>query len=118
MKKLMILAMVLSLCSCNVMNKIAGTQYWEEVCIEPYAKYDSSSAHHKQFLITPKMYVYVTDSTGACQYAVIWGDSCGFVPGEMLYVRWHRAHSPSSGTGVWKATLINHDEHLIYTLYD
>ena len=114
------IGVLLTICltSCNVWDKIAGTAYWDEVCIEPYAYYDSSNQMPRKFMKTARMIVYVTDSTNTKQCNIIWGDECGFIPGEMLYVRWHRAHSPSSGTGGWKATLINHDEHLIYTLYE
>lgn len=118
MKKLMILAIVLSICSCNVMDKITGTAYWEEVCIEPYAYYDSSHLMPKKFMKTARMMVYMTDSTNTRQCNIIWGDSCGFVPGEMLYVRWHQVHSPSAGTRGWRTTLINRDEHLTYPIYD
>ena len=118
MKKLMILMMVLSLCSCNVMDKIVGTQYWEEVQIEPYAYYDSSHLMPKKFMVTDRTIVFMTDSTDTKQCNIIWGDTCGFVPGEMLYVRWHRVHSPSApGTGGWKGTLINRDENPTYVLY-
>ena len=118
MKKLLILAIVLSLCGCSVMEKISNKPYWEEVCIEPYAYYDSCHQMPKKFMISARTMIYMTDSTNTMQCNIIWGDTCVFVPGEMLYVRWHRSHSPSTGTAGWRATLINHKEQLTYHLYD
>jgi len=119
MKKLLIIMMVLSLCSCNFMDKIVGTDYWEEVHIEPYAYYDSSNQMPRKFMKTARMIIYMTDSTDTKQCNVIWGDTCGFVPGELLYVRYERVHSPSAGgAGGWKGNLINRDENPTYVLYD
>lgn len=118
MKNLLIVMLVLSLCSCNVMDKIAGTAYWDEVCIEKYARYDSSHLLPKKFMKTDRTIVFMTDSTNTRQCNIIWGDTCGFIPDEQLYVKYTRAHSPSSGTGWWKGYLINRNENPTYVLYE
>ena len=105
------------LSSCNALNKISGTKYWEEVCFEPYAYYDSSVAHRKQFLITPKTVVYVTDSTGTNQRVIIWGDQCKFQPGEMLKTKFVRSHSPSTGNSGWRTILVDQHYHYSYDIF-
>ena len=68
MKKLLILAIVLSLCGCSVMEKISNKPYWEEVCIEPYAYYDSCHQIPKKFMISARTMIYMTDSGGTPVY--------------------------------------------------
>ena len=118
MKRVLIVLIVMCLfCSCSMMNTITGKEYWDEVCIEPYANFDSCQLLPKKFIQGQKSLVCMTDSTGTTQWNIIWGDECNFKPGEMLYVKYTRYHSPTSGTGGWKGYLINENEHIVYTLF-
>ena len=115
MKAIVFLLMcVLSLMSCNVMDKIVGTKYWDEVIIEPYAHYDSSRLMPKRFMKGPQTILFVTDSTNSKQCCIIWGDSCLFKPNEMIYTKYKRAHAPGTGSAYWKEYLISVDEQLTY----
>ena len=113
---LLIVALAI-LSSCNVMNTIVGTDYWNEVCFEDYAYYDSSGTYHKQWLIDSKTYVYVTDLTDERQCIVIWGDECKFTPGELLKIKWTRSHSATVGTNGWRASLVDNHFHYSYHIF-
>lgn len=105
------------LCSCNAMKKFAGVGYWEETCVEKLAVYDSMRLMPKRFIQGQKSMVFMTDSTNERVCAIIWGDSCDFKPGEMIYVKHARSHAPGTGTAYWKPYLINKDEQLTYIIY-
>jgi hypothetical protein len=120
MKKLLlsiIVMCVLSLLSCSTWDKIVGTDYWNEECIERYAVYDSSNFIPKKWYHGQTMIVYMTDSTDTLCCAIIWGKECNFTPGEMLYIKAKRWHSPGTGTPYWKEFLVNENQSLIYTIF-
>lgn len=116
MKQLMILMCILSLLSCSTWNKIVGTDYWNDECIEILAVYDSSNLIPKKWFQGHTNIVYMTDFTDSAGCTIIWGRECMFKPGEMLYVKSKRSRAPGSGTSYWKYFLVNENGSLIYSI--
>ncbi len=112
-----ILMCVLSLMGCTAWKKISGDEYWKQECVERHAVYDSSNLIPKKWHHGQTSRVYMTDSTDTIRCKVIWGDTCAFQPGEMLYIKYKRWHSPGSGAPYWKEFLVNENQSLLYTLH-
>ena len=110
MKKLLILALVLSLLGCGGalhLNTISGG----DDCLTKLGRYDTSVVIRDTFFKGSTTIIYMQDDS--C--VVIWGKKCEFRKNEMLYAKaeWWAA---LPGGSHWRYFLINEDNNIRYSL--
>ena len=110
MKKLLILAITLSLLSCSTQRKFSPSKKnWD--CLTILGTYDTSCVIKENWLHGSTTIIYLQDDS--C--IVIWGKKCEFNRGDSLYAKAEWWATPPGGSH-WKYFLIIEDDNIRYTL--